>query len=85
MSDSPISLNPWMRGALEQQGYDPDDVERRYRESQERGHDYGRDCWCNPLVVTVGVALIAPEDGTIARLDPIGADQVAAHFERRED
>lgn len=37
--ESPISLNPWMRRALEQQGHDPDDLERRWHESRQREHE----------------------------------------------
>ncbi len=81
MSDSPISLNPWMRRALEQQGYDPDDLERRYREAREREHAYGRDCWCNPFVMKEGTRALMTEAGTIVRMDHIEADQVACHFE----
>jgi hypothetical protein len=53
VSDSPLRLNPWMRGALEQQGYDPDDVERRWHESRRREQivyedspDSGYRCTC---------------------------------------
>lgn len=47
----------------------------------ERTHIYGRDCWCNPLVVTEGSSLLMPRDGTIVQMDPIAFNQAALHFE----
>jgi hypothetical protein len=59
----------------------PGDGDMTLDEHCKREHAYGRDCWCNPLVVTAGMPLVMPESGTIMRMDPIGANQMALHFE----
>jgi hypothetical protein len=52
---------------------------------QKREHVYGRDCWCNPLVVANGAKVLAPFSGTVVRWEPIGANEAAIHIEPSAD
>ena len=47
----------------------------------KREHAYGRDCWCNPLVISVGSKLITDYAGTVVRYEPIAHEQIAVHIE----
>jgi hypothetical protein len=48
---------------------------------QKREHIHGRDCWCNPLIVTVGEHLLMPYTGMVVQYEPVSANQMALHVE----
>jgi hypothetical protein len=51
----------------------------------KREHAYGRDCWCNPYLLTVGSKFITDYAGIIVATNELPSGDIAVHIEPHAD